>query len=217
MPRIGLLECDHVADRFRSIGGDYHDMFAALLPTVDLVRYDAVGGVLPDRPEECAGWVVTGSRHSVYDDLDWIKRTGSFVADAHQVGVPVVGICFGHQLLAHFTGGRTEKAAAWGVGAHDLDTGQRLLYMHQDQVTLVPADGRVIASTDHCPNAVIAIGSSTLGMQAHPEFPGEYLEALLLAREERIGREAVAAAVASLDAPRHEDVAAAWMLKTLAG
>jgi GMP synthase-like glutamine amidotransferase len=217
VPRIGILECDHVDDRYTSIGGDYVDMFAALLPSLDLVRYDAIGGAIPASPDECDGWLATGSRHSVYEDLDWIAATGAFVDKVHADGVPFVGICFGHQLLAHFTGGRTEKAAGWGVGAHALTTGgdARLLYMHQDQVASLPDDGVRIASTDHCPNAVIRVGASMLGIQAHPEFPGEYVEALLHAREERIGRDVVDAALASLDARRDEDVAAGWILEVL--
>jgi GMP synthase (glutamine-hydrolysing) len=215
MPRIGLLECDHVDDRYRSIGGDYVDMFERLLPTVDLVPYDVVGGVFPAAPDECDGWVVTGSRHSVYEELDWIVRLRALVSDLHVAQVPIVGICFGHQLLAHSTGGRTAAAGFWGAGAHDLDSGERLLYLHQDQVVALPDDAKVLASADHCPNAVITVGETMLGIQAHPEFAGEYVAALLQAREERIGADVVEAALASLDAPRHEDVAAGWMLRTL--
>ena len=215
--RIGLLECDHVDDRYASIGGDYFDMFASLLPMADLVRYDVINGEIPASPDECDGWVATGSRHSVYDDLDWIKQTGAFVGRVHEARAPFVGICFGHQLLAHFTGGRTEKAAGWGVGAHDIVSGApaRLLYMHQDQVVALPADSVVLGSTDHCPNGVIQVGDTMLGIQAHPEFPGEYVEALLHAREERIGHDVVEQALASLDAPRDEPTAVEWMLRYL--
>jgi len=214
VPRIGILECDHVDDRYRAIAGDYVEMFERILPTVDVVPYDVINGELPDRPDRCDGWLATGSPHSVYEDLAWIKQTGAFVAEVQRAGVPFVGICFGHQLLAHFTGGRTARADGWGVGAHDLDTGQRLLYLHQDQVMDLPAGAKRVASTDHCANAVFTNGAS-LGIQAHPEFAAEYLEALLVAREERIGHDEVEAALASLEAPRHEDVAAAWMLRTL--
>lgn len=215
VPRIGVLECDHVDDRYRSISGDYLDMFQRLLPAVDLVPYDVISGAIPTAPDECDGWLATGSRHSVYEDLDWITATGAFIDKVRAASVPFVGICFGHQLLAHFTGGRTEKAAGWGVGAHDLTTGERarLLYMHQDQVVALPAGSVAIGSTDHCPNAIIRVGDTMLGMQAHPEFPGEYVEALLHAREERIGHDVVEAALASLDAPRDEDVAAGWILR----
>lgn len=216
--RIGLLECDHVDDRYASIGGDYFDMFAALLPTVDLVRYDTVGGKLPGAPDECDGWVVTGSRHSVYEDLDWITGLGRFIATAHAAEAPFVGICFGHQALAHFTGGRAAKSSyGWGVGAHDITAGApaRLLYLHQDQVIDLPAGSVVLGSTDHCENAVIQVGPSMLGIQAHPEFPGEYVEALLHAREERIGHDVVERALESLDAPRDEATAVEWMLRYL--
>jgi GMP synthase-like glutamine amidotransferase len=215
--RIGVLECDHVDDRYSSIGGDYFDMFAKLLPAADLVPYDTISGVVPASPDECDGWVVTGSRHSVYEELDWIGRLGAFIATAHTAGAPLVGICFGHQALAHFTGGRTAQAAGWGVGAHDIVSGApaRLLYMHQDQVVDLPSDSVVLGSTDHCTNAVIQVGDSMLGIQAHPEFPGEYVEALLLAREERIGHDVVEAALASLDAPRDEPTADEWMQRFL--
>lgn len=215
--RIGLLECDHVDDPYASIGGDYFDMFARLLPTVDLIRYDTIDGKLPAAPDECEGWVVTGSRHSVYEELDWIKGLGAFIADAHAAQAPFVGICFGHQALAHFTGGRTEQASGWGVGAHDIVAGEpaRLLYLHQDQVAELPTDGVVLGSADHCPNAVIQVGPTMLGIQAHPEFPTEYVEALLLAREARIGRDVVERALASLDAPRDEPTAVEWMLRFL--
>lgn len=215
--RVGVLECDHVDDGFTSIGGDYFDMFQRLLPTLDLVRYDAVGDMLPATPDECDGWIVTGSRYSAYDQMPWIERLGAFVGDVHRAGTPLVGICFGHQVLAHFTGGRCEKAAVWGVGAHDMTTGPRarLLYMHQDQVTALPDDGSTIGGTDHCPNGIIRVGPSMLGIQAHPEFPGAYVEALLHAREERIGHDVVKAALESLDAPRDEPVAVDWMLRTL--
>jgi GMP synthase-like glutamine amidotransferase len=88
--------------------------------------------------------------------------------------------------------------------------------MHQDQVASLPDDGVVVASTAHCPNAVIRVGATMLGIQAHPEFPGDYVEALLHAREERIGHDVVERALESLAAPRDEDVAAAWIRRTLA-
>ena len=87
--------------------------------------------------------------------------------------------------------------------------------MKKDQVLDLPTDTVVLGSTDHCPNAVIQVGPSMLGIQAHPEFPGEYVEALLHAREERIGHDVVEAALASLDARRDEDVAAGWILDAL--
>jgi GMP synthase-like glutamine amidotransferase len=220
--RIGLLECDHVDDRFRSIAGDYLDMFAALLPDLDLVPYDVCNGALPSSPDECDGWVATGSRRSVYDDEPWIHELSAFVRSIRHAGAPYAGICFGHQLLAHALGGRTARAATgWGAGAHDMDVRDRephtvtLLYMHGDQVADLPDDGVVLGTTDHCPVAMLQVGSSMLGMQAHPEFPPAYLEALLDVRAGRIGEEKTAAARASLERPLDAAVAARWITSTL--
>src|SRR5690348_4372167 len=86
--RIGLLECDHVDGRYRGIAGDYSDMFRALLageelagglPLVELVGYRASDGTLPTSPGECDGWIITGSRRSVYEDEGWIRSLGEFV------------------------------------------------------------------------------------------------------------------------------------------
>ena len=200
--RIGLLECDHVDDRYRGIDGDYADMFESLLG-LDLVRYDAVNGALPASPDECDGWLATGSRFSVYDDSPWITNLQGFVRGVRDAGTAFVGICFGHQLLAHALGGRTEKAAVgWGVGAIDTwvepaHADAVLLYMHQDQVVAVPDGATVLGRTDHCPIAMLQLGPM-LGVQAHPEFSAAYVDALLDARADRIGPDRTARAKESL-------------------
>jgi GMP synthase-like glutamine amidotransferase len=201
--RIGLLECDHVDDRFHAIDGDYSDMFANLLD-VELVPYDAVNGILPASPDECDGWLATGSRFSVYDDLPWIASLSGFVRDIRDANAPFVGICFGHQLLAHSIGGRTEKASVgWGVGAIDTqidatESDALLLYMHQDQVVALPQGAVILGRTDHCPVAMLQVGPM-LGVQAHPEFSVDFVDALLDARVDRIGPGLTASAKESLE------------------
>lgn len=72
---IGLLQCDHVAERFRNIAGDYPEMFAAWLadvPHCNLVPFDVCNGVWPASLDDCGAYVCTGSRWSVYDDVAWI-------------------------------------------------------------------------------------------------------------------------------------------------
>lgn len=220
--RIGLLECDHVDDRFRAIDGDYTDMFAALLD-VDLVPYDAVNGVLPSSPDECDGWLAGGSRFSVYDDAPWIHALSGFVRDVRDAGAPFVGICFGHQLLAHSLGGRTEKASVgWGAGAIDTwmnptQSDALLLYMHHDQVIALPDGAKVLGHTDHCPIAMLRVGPM-LGVQAHPEFSVDFVGALLDARVDRIGPDATARAKASLERvgdAKDADMLGRWIVRFL--
>ena len=226
--RIGVLECDHVSERYRHLGGDYVDMFGALLPEADLVRYDTIGGRLPDDPKECDGWLATGSRHSVYEDLAWIADACEFVRAARDREVPFVGVCFGHQLVAHALGGTVERASCgWGVGIRGLDVIRhepwmeprldtaQLHFMHQDQVTKAPPDAVVLGCADHCEVAMFRAGETMLGVQAHPEFTVAYAEALLNDRTERIGGDRTGAALATMATPTDEAIVARWIASFL--
>ena len=235
MIRVGVLECDHVDDRHRPIGGDTVDMlrtlFAAHAPgTVDLVPVDVIGGERPAGPGACDAWLCPGSRYSVYDPFDWIAHLSTFVRDVHAAGVPFVGICFGHQLLAQALGGRVERAASgWGAGvevvavdgtAPWMDPPAEKLalhFMHQDQVLDLPPGGEVLGRTDHCPVALLRVGPAAVGVQAHPEFTRAYTDALLADRVARIGDDEVAAARAGLARPGDEATMARWIVRVLSG
>lgn len=227
--RIGLLECDHVPASLRDVtGGDYSKMFRTWLAPhaaeVELVAYDVVGGTFPESADECDGWLCSGSRDSVYDDKPWIHALRELVASIHAAAVPYVGVCFGHQMLAHALGGRVDRSdGGWGAGVYRIDvaaehpwldpstTSLHLHFMHQDQVFDLPSDSTLLGSTDHCPNAMFTVGTS-FGVQAHPEFTPAYTEALLHQRELRIGEVTTAAGLASLETPTDEGAVAEWAL-----
>jgi GMP synthase-like glutamine amidotransferase len=222
---VGLLECDHVDDRFREASdGDYLDLFGRLfgahVPDLELRPYDVVGGDLPGHPEECDAWVCTGSRHSAYDDLPWIADLEAFIRDVAAAGRPFVGVCFGHQVLAQALGGRVERASGWGAGVRRVTLAGggelRLHFMHQDQVVELPPGATVLGSADHCPVAVLAVGERMLGIQAHPEFTDAYSAALLADRELRIGTEATADAASTLGGSTDDGTAARWIGRFLA-
>ncbi|MBO0857969.1 MAG: amidotransferase [Chloracidobacterium sp.] len=231
---VGLLECDHVHERFRHIAGDYRDMFAALLashaPQNTLRFFDVCNGEFPPSLDACDAYLATGSRFSAYDEVDWIHALKDFLRRIHGAKKPFVGVCFGHQIIAEALGGKVSRAeTGWGVGVHGVEVIRveqwmrpeqpccALQYMHQDQVERPPEGGVVIGRSDHCPVAMFRVGDSTLGIQAHPEFPKAYSEALLLDRLERIGEECVKAALASLDQPADEPVVASWIVEFLEG
>jgi GMP synthase-like glutamine amidotransferase len=232
--KIGLLECDHVLERFQHIAGDYRDMFTALFarhaPHIDLRLFDVCNGEFPQPLDDCDAYLATGSRFSAYDDVDWIHALKDFVRRIHEEKKPFVGVCFGHQVLAEALGGKVSRSeTGWGVGVHNVEVIRleqwmqpeqsrcALQYMHQDRVERLPENGVVIGRSDHCPVAMFRVGDSMLGIQGHPEFPKAYSEALLLDRVERIGEERVKAALAGLDQPADESLVTDWIVEFLEG
>ena len=226
---IGLLQCDHVAERFQPIAGDYPEMFGALFgASFKLIPYDVCNGVWPTSLEACEGYICTGSRWSVYDDVPWIHELKTFVRRAQESRTPFIGICFGHQMMAEALGGKVEKSDyGWGVGIQSLEITQteawmlpaqttlKLHYMHQDQVTCLPEYSVVLGRSAHCPVAAFRLGETMLGLQAHPEFTNEYSAALLTDRLARIGTARVEAARTSFVHRTDELLFAKWAVAFL--
>jgi GMP synthase-like glutamine amidotransferase len=203
-------------------------MFAALFGDVQLQPFDVCQGELPSAPDQCDAWLCTGSRRSVYDTDGWIEPAAQFVRDVRVACVPFVGVCFGHQLLAHALGGRVEKSGyGWGAGIHAVrvvrsepwmqPTQDRLNlhFMHQDQVTRAPNDAVVMGCSDHCDVAMFGVGETMVGIQAHPEFTVPYADALLADRTERVGGDRAEEARRSFTTPTDEAVVARWLTSFL--
>lgn len=230
--KIGILKTDTVRPEWVQTFGEYPAMFAQLLgavdPTIEFVVYDAEAGELPQTLDEVDAFLITGSKSSVYDDKDWIRRLEELVRDIHAARKKLVGICFGHQLVARALGGQAEKAAVgWGVGVHSATFAQlpawhdggdpefRLLVSHQDQVLEPAAGAQVLAGSEFCPNAVCQIGDHILTFQAHPEFRREYSRELLEFRRELIGEDNYQQGIASLDQDIEQQRVARWIVSFL--
>src|SRR5262245_3412700 len=119
--KIGLLECDDVVGRFPEVRGGYREMFAALLPGFSFEYFSAFKGELPSSSQRCDAWIAPGSKYAVYDGTPWIADLAAFIRGT-EGDKPFVGICFGHQMLAHAMGGEVKKASqGWGVGVLPLE------------------------------------------------------------------------------------------------
>jgi GMP synthase-like glutamine amidotransferase len=227
--KIGILKTDAVREEWAPTYGEYPDMFARLLggrdPGLAFRTYDVRHGQYPADVDDCDAYLITGSRHGIYEDLPWIPPLLEFIRELDKRRKKLVGICFGHQAVAQALGGRTEKAAAgWGVGLHRhrfsthpqwFDGGDpefRILVTHQDQV-MEPASGaQVLAGSEFCPNAVCQLGDHILTFQGHPEFVNDYSRAIMDFRREIIGEDVYQAGIASLQEQAEADRMADWIL-----
>ncbi|MEM7659202.1 MAG: amidotransferase [Bacteroidota bacterium] len=228
---IGLLLCDEVSSRYEAIvPGGYPRLFREWLPGLEMTDFVLPKGEFPQSAADFDAYVVSGSRHSVYESIPWIQQTAALVRDIQSTKKAYLGVCFGHQLLGHALGGRVAKApTGWMVGVHEFSVSQsqtwmqparstfQVLMMCQDQVLELPPGGTVIASAPNCPVGMLQVGERMIGIQGHPEFPIAYERALLEDRKLRIGVETVEKALSSLARSPDVEILRAWGLEFLEG
>lgn len=136
------------------------------------------GAELP-APEEFQGYLITGSRHGVYDELPWMPSLVEFIRQLKTAATPVAGICFGHQIMAHAHGARVEKSKlGWVLGAESYGD-HTAFAMHQDQVLEIPPGAAKVTGSPRCDFARIEYDFPALSVQYHPEFSAAFMESLL--------------------------------------
>lgn len=213
--RIGILQTGLAPENLSPSMGDYPDMFARLLDGQGFTfqTWRVLEGEFPADVHAADGWLITGSRHGVYEDHPWIAPLEQFIRDAYAAHVPLVGICFGHQIVAQAMGGRVERfAGGWSVGPTDYDFEGETITLnawHRDQVVEKPGNATVIARNDFCANAALLYDDRVLTVQAHPEFRPEFVDGLMQTRGKGIVPDALMAqATARLDKPLHSQTMA---------
>jgi GMP synthase-like glutamine amidotransferase len=216
--KIGILQTGHAPDEVLGQIGDYDAMFRRLLDGhgFEFETFNVVDMEFPDGPEQCDGWLITGSKHGAYEDHAFIPPLEELIRDIHAVDRPLVGICFGHQIVASAMGGKVVKFEdGWSVGRTEYHFDDKTLALnawHQDQVVEVPAGAEVIASNDFCENAALVYGDRIWTIQPHPEFGADMIAALAIHRGKGVVPDQMLdAARASLPEPIDQDTIAADM------
>ena len=223
--KIAILETGRPPARMIADYGLYPAMFEALLgPGFEFQSYD-VSDALPDWAEGHDAWLVTGAAVGVYDPVPWIAPLERFLRAAGGK-TKLVGICFGHQIMAEAFGGHVEKSKrGWGVGLQTYEVKAPAPWMedesdvavpvsHQDQIVVQPPRSHVIAGNDFCPFGMLAYDDRpAISMQCHPEFEPAFAKALIESREPHLPDPA--AALASLDAPNDSARVGDWIRRFL--
>ncbi|HYD05246.1 MAG TPA: type 1 glutamine amidotransferase [Reyranella sp.] len=191
-------------------------------------RFDVQALAFPERVEDYDAYVVTGSSAGVYDDLPWIAPTMEFLRTA-KGRAKLVGVCFGHQIMAEAFGGKVVKSPkGWGVGLHAYEVVEHAPWMdpveriaapvsHQDQVVEQPPQTRVLVASEFTPFAGLAWDDQpAISFQFHPEFDPAYAAALIEHRRgERYDDATADAAVASLQAANDRERVGRWIERFL--
>jgi len=195
--KLAILETGRPPGNLAGEFGDYPSMFAEMLgPAFEVESFDVQAGELPHSANGHAAYLITGSPAGVYDPLPWIEPLQEFIRSAK--GSTMVGICFGHQVMAEALGGHVEKSdKGWGAGLHRYEIVRREPWMdgemtiaapasHQDQVMVQPPNADVVMESAFTPYAGLAWNDRpAISFQFHPEFSRAFAAALIESKRER--------------------------------
>ena len=227
--KIGILQCDDVIFTLQENHGNYPEMFMRLLcrvdPDLSFEVWRCHEGQIPDANVEVDAWLITGSKYGVNDGLQWVDQLCDLIRQLYTLKKPVVGVCFGHQLITHAMSGVVKRnPEGWGLGVsfNSVSTQRawmepwqptlHLIVSHQDQVVSLPADAMTLARSPFCPYYLIQLGTTFLGLQGHPEFSAAYAADLMQYQRKYISDEQIDAALASLSTPQDAHIMAQWIL-----
>lgn len=223
--RIDIIQIDHsptaLRDRFAHYEPQFEIFFGALDPGLSFRYHYILDGDPFPNPVACDAIMLTGSPIGVYEQTSWIDPLRDFIRRTYAVKTPLLGVCFGHQIMADALGGDVRKSEkGWGLGRqiyqrHDghpaLDTLPAQIALpasHQDQVITPPQSAATWLHSDFCPHAGLIYDTGrAISLQPHPEWDRAYAGALVdLRRGDPLTDEAADRIRADLDQDMHEAI-----------
>jgi GMP synthase (glutamine-hydrolysing) len=230
--KLAILETDVLRPALKPTYHSYGRMFTSLLNRVEfdgvIKVFEVIDGHYPDAIDDFDAFLITGSKHDAFSDDDWIVQLRTYCQAVFQAAKPMIGICFGHQLLAQALGGQAGRSGrGWGLGIMEYQINEdsdkslpsfvdsprpvTLLISHQDQVLRLPPGASTLLSNDFCPFAAYHIPDRVLCFQGHPEFDKPYQQTLLAYRKSDISAAHMQAVESSLALEHQGERIARWM------
>ncbi|RYE45985.1 MAG: type 1 glutamine amidotransferase [Hyphomicrobiales bacterium] len=227
--KLTIIQTGDVPASLRPQFGAYPPMFKRMFDEAGQpFEYETVaiydGAEFPDAAK-LDGILITGSAAGVYDDHAWLDPLRAFIRSAYAASTPMLGICFGHQIMADALGGDVRKSEkGWGLGRHTYEVKSRPGFLatdlpalsiacsHQDQVIVPPKEADVFLGSEFTPNAgLVYANGRALSLQPHPEFLDDYTLALAELRRGKAPDVVVDTALASVATPSHSSDVASWL------
>ena len=195
--RINILLCDTFPGRLPDFIPNYEslfmDLFSAIGEQHEYTIYQTWQGELPSIISTDELYLIPGSLDSAYDDKPWITALIHWIEKAYCRGAKMMGVCFGHQVIARALGGSVSRyEGGFGAGvraSHVIDEMMQayfpqhemhLLYSHHDQVDVLPPGAVLCATSDFCRYESFRIDHQVITFQGHPEFTVAYSRHLLV-------------------------------------
>jgi GMP synthase-like glutamine amidotransferase len=214
--KLCILDNDMLDEQMAPIYGSYGQMLEKVLRTAgaqhwQFFHYSAIQGRYPVSFDAFDAVLLTGSKADSFSPEPWVSALRHRVTQLLQSNTKLLGVCFGHQLIAVCMGAIVARApVGWVTGrqeyqwhAPEMLVGGRdnfaLLASHQDQVLTLPENARLLASSSTCPIAAYARGNDVLCIQPHPEFVEDYSAHLLGKRRHLLGETHYATSMKSLE------------------
>ncbi len=193
MKKMLIIKMGDTTPEIRARRGDFEDWFISGMG----IEKESAGVVHVHRQEDLpdyadvSGVVITGSHDMVTDRLDWSERTAKWLPEAVSREIPILGVCYGHQLLAHAMGGEVDdnpRGMEFGNTTATLTEAARTDPLlkgfrsplgvhagHSQTVMKLPKGARRLASNSMDSNHAFRIGKCAWGIQFHPEFDADIM------------------------------------------
>lgn len=230
--KIGILDVDHLSSSIIRKYGCYADAFIRLLSPLQnkltqadsFQRYSIFNMEFPNSIDECDVYIISGSQYSTYENIPWIKKLEEYIQQLHVQKKKLIGICFGHQIIAQSLGGAVEKnTKGWEIGittTHLINTQTWMiperdfffiLVSHKDHVTKLPDNAINFCETKLSPNSGFYINNHILTFQGHPEFSKDYVKLIIKLQSNNLTKEQRQIAKMSLKQSDDQQLIAQWI------